>query len=151
MQTFIIIITVIISILLILVVLVQKSKGGGLASNFAGSNQIMGVRKTNDFIGSLTWWLAGIIAVLAVLSAFVAPTVNNPEINLGPAPADDAQYEQPAAEAAAPEAMEAPAALPAPEAAEAPAAEAAAPVAAPAPAAEAATPAPAPAPAAPAE
>ena len=37
------------AVLLILVVLVQNSKGGGLASNFAGSNQYLGVRKTADF------------------------------------------------------------------------------------------------------
>ena len=45
-----IVLTVLVSILLIIVVLVQKSKGGGLSSSFAGSNQIMGVRRTNDFI-----------------------------------------------------------------------------------------------------
>ena len=38
------------SILLMLVVLVQNSKGGGLASNFSGNNQYMGVRKTADFL-----------------------------------------------------------------------------------------------------
>ena len=54
MNTVIIILTVLVSILLIAVVLVQKSKGGGLASNFSGSNQIMGVRRTNDFIEKAT-------------------------------------------------------------------------------------------------
>ena len=39
----------IVAILLILIVLVQNSKGGGLASGFASSNQVMGVRKTTDF------------------------------------------------------------------------------------------------------
>ena len=46
--------------------MVQKSKGGGLASSFAGSNQIMGVRRTNDFIEKATWSLAAIIALLAI-------------------------------------------------------------------------------------
>lgn len=73
MYTLIIILTVLVSILLIIVVLVQKSKGGGLSSTFAGSNQIMGVRRTNDFIEKATWTLAGIIAVLAILSVFVMP------------------------------------------------------------------------------
>lgn len=73
MYTLIIILTVLVSILLIIVVLVQKSKGGGLSSSFAGSNQIMGVRRTNDFIEKATWTLAGIIGVLAVLSVFVMP------------------------------------------------------------------------------
>lgn len=42
------------SLLMIGIVLVQKSKGGGLASNFASSNQIMGVRKTTDFVEKAT-------------------------------------------------------------------------------------------------
>lgn len=73
MYTLIIILTVFVSILLIVVVLVQKSKGGGLSSTFAGSNQIMGVRRTNDFIEKATWTLAGIIGVLAIISVFVMP------------------------------------------------------------------------------
>ena len=73
MYTLIIILTVLVSILLIVVVLVQKSKGGGLSSTFAGSNQIMGVRRTNDFIEKATWTLAGIIGVLAIVSVFVMP------------------------------------------------------------------------------
>lgn len=70
-----IVLTVLISILLIIVVLVQKSKGGGLSSSFAGSNQIMGVRRTNDFIEKATWTLAGIICLLSILSVFVMPNV----------------------------------------------------------------------------
>ena len=73
MYTLIIILTVLVSILLIIVVLVQKSKGGGLSSSFAGSNQIMGVRRTNDFIEKATWTLAGVICVLSILSVFVMP------------------------------------------------------------------------------
>lgn len=73
MYTLVIILSVIVSILLIIVVLVQKSKGGGLSSTFAGSNQIMGVRRTNDFITNATWTLAIIIWFLSVLSVFVMP------------------------------------------------------------------------------
>ncbi|MDE7119611.1 MAG: preprotein translocase subunit SecG [Muribaculaceae bacterium] len=73
MYTFIIVLTVIVSILLIIVVLVQKSKGGGLASSFANSNQLMGVRRTNDFIEKATWTLASIIGILAIVSVFVMP------------------------------------------------------------------------------
>lgn len=73
MQTFVIILTVIIAILLIAVVLVQKSKGGGLASNFAGSNQIMGVRRTNDFIEKATWTLACAVAILSIIAVFLSP------------------------------------------------------------------------------
>lgn len=73
MYIVLIILTLICSVLLICVVLVQKSKGGGLSSSFAGSNQIMGVRRTNSFIEKLTWGLAGVICVLAVLSTFTMP------------------------------------------------------------------------------
>ena len=41
---------VIASILMIGIVLIQKSKGGGLASNYAGSYHILGFRKTNSFV-----------------------------------------------------------------------------------------------------
>ena len=70
-----IVLTVLVSNLLIIVVLVQKSKGGGLSSSFAGSNQIMGVRRTNDFIEKATWTLAAIIGLLSILSVFVMPKV----------------------------------------------------------------------------
>lgn len=55
-------------ILMVLVVLVQNSKGGGLASNFASSNQFMGVRKTADFLEKSTWTLAIALVVLSLLS-----------------------------------------------------------------------------------
>ncbi len=73
MYVVLIILTLICSVFLICVVLVQKSKGGGLSSSFAGSNQIMGVRRTNSFIEKLTWGLAGIICLLAILSTFCMP------------------------------------------------------------------------------
>jgi preprotein translocase subunit SecG len=58
--------------LLVLIVLVQNSKGGGLASNFQSSNQIMGVRKTTDFLEKATWVLAGSLLVLSIMgSAFI--------------------------------------------------------------------------------
>ncbi len=59
------------SLLMIGIVLVQKSKGGGLASNFASSNQIMGVRKTTDFVEKATWTLAVVIVILSIASVFV--------------------------------------------------------------------------------
>jgi preprotein translocase subunit SecG len=60
-------------ILLILVVLVQNSKGGGLAANFGGSAQIMGVRKTADFLEKATWYLAIALLVLSLSSILVIP------------------------------------------------------------------------------
>lgn len=59
------------SLLLIGVVLIQKSKGGGLASNVGSYNQIMGVRKTTDFVEKLTWGLAIAICVLSIATSLV--------------------------------------------------------------------------------
>jgi preprotein translocase subunit SecG len=58
---------------MVLVVLVQNAKGGGLASNFASSNQFMGVRKTADFLEKSTWTLAVTLLVLSLFSIFVIP------------------------------------------------------------------------------
>lgn len=72
MYTLITVFIFIISILLVLIVLVQNSKGGGLASNFQSSSQIMGVRKTADFLEKSTWSLAGALLVLSIMgSAFI--------------------------------------------------------------------------------
>ena len=60
-------------VLLILVVLVQNSKGGGLAANFGGTAQIMGVRKTADFLEKATWYLAVSLLVLSLVSILVIP------------------------------------------------------------------------------
>jgi preprotein translocase subunit SecG len=77
MYIFITILILLASILMILAVLVQKSKGGGLASGFSSSNQIMGVRKTTDFLEKFTWTLAGIMIVLSILTAkFTASNSN---------------------------------------------------------------------------
>ncbi len=72
MYTLIIVLIFIVCILLTLIVLVQNSKGGGLASNFQSSNQIMGVRKTTDFLEKATWVLAGSLLILSIMgSAFI--------------------------------------------------------------------------------
>jgi preprotein translocase subunit SecG len=67
------ILILVVCVLLALVVLVQNSKGGGLASNFAGSSQIMSVRKTADFLEKATWTLAIALLVLSLFSVFVIP------------------------------------------------------------------------------
>jgi len=66
---FITVLIFIVCILLILIVLVQNSKGGGLAANFSGSNQVMGVRKTTDFLEKATWTLVGALFILCVAAA----------------------------------------------------------------------------------
>lgn len=55
------------AILLTLIVLVQNSKGGGLAAGFQSSNQIMGVRKTTDFLEKATWGLAAAMLLLSII------------------------------------------------------------------------------------
>jgi len=62
------------------IVLIQESKGGGLASSFSSSNQIMGVRKTTDFLEKATWILAVAMVVLSIVSAaFVTKTTSEEE------------------------------------------------------------------------
>ena len=82
------------SLLMIGIVLVQKSKGGGLASNFASSNQIMGVRKTTDFVEKATWTLAIVIMVLSIATVFVS---HNSQATSGSEIKDVVNTEAPAA------------------------------------------------------
>ena len=79
MYTFFVILIVLAALLMIGIVLIQESKGGGLSSNFSSSNQIMGVRKTTDFIEKATWGLAAAMVVLSVICAYVAPTAGTQE------------------------------------------------------------------------
>lgn len=76
MYVLLIILIVIASVLLTLLVLVQNSKGGGLAAGFSSSNQIMGVRKTTDFVEKATWFLVAFVVVLSV--ATVGVKANKP-------------------------------------------------------------------------
>ena len=73
MYVLLIILIVGVSVLMCGVVMIQNSKGGGLASSFASSNQIMGVRKTTDFIEKFTWGCAVAMVVLSVATAYVLP------------------------------------------------------------------------------
>ena len=73
MYTLFVILIVIAALLMIGIVLIQESKGGGLASQFSGYNQIGGVRKTTDFIEKATWFLAGFMVLISVCCAYVAP------------------------------------------------------------------------------
>lgn len=70
MYPLIVVLAVIVAILLAVIVLLQESKGGGLASNVAGANSVLGVRKTTDFVENATWTLAGLLVVLAIASSF---------------------------------------------------------------------------------
>ncbi|MCH5175674.1 MAG: preprotein translocase subunit SecG [Prevotellaceae bacterium] len=93
MYSLIIVLVILASILMCGIVLIQESKGGGLASSFSSSNQIMGVRKTTDFLEKATWGLAIAMVVLSVVSAaFVTKTtVEESPINIvAPAQPTDA-------------------------------------------------------------
>ena len=73
MYTVITVFLIIICLLLALVVLVQNSKGGGLASGFSSSNQVMGVRKTTDVLEKLTWGLAIALMITSVAGTMFMP------------------------------------------------------------------------------
>ena len=76
MYLLLVILMVIASVLMCFIVLIQNSKGGGLASGFSSSNQIMGVRKTTDFLEKATWSLAVFLVVMSA-SAYVIPSVSH--------------------------------------------------------------------------
>ncbi|SUB77729.1 preprotein translocase subunit SecG [Porphyromonas macacae] len=100
MYIFLTILIVLAALFLVFIVVIQNSKGGGLAAGFASSNQIMGVRKTTDFLEKTTWWLAGIIAVLSIVSAHFLHTGKvNPETNMQKAIEQKAVLPQPKATA----------------------------------------------------
>ena len=127
MYTLFVILIVVAALLMIGIVLIQESKGGGLASQFSGYNQIGGVRKTTDFIEKATWFLAGFMVLVSVCCAYVAPQAGNessvmenyqapatnpnnlPGFGASQQPANAAQPAAPAAEAPAAEAPAQPA------------------------------------------
>ncbi len=65
---------IVVCVLTTLIVLVQNSKGGGLAANFSSSNQIMGVRRTTDFLEKATWTLGAALIVLSLLAGITIPS-----------------------------------------------------------------------------
>jgi preprotein translocase subunit SecG len=70
------------AILLSFIVTIQNSKGGGLASSFSSSNQIMGVRKTTDFLEKSTWGLIAFIVVISIATAYILPSGSNPNTSI---------------------------------------------------------------------
>lgn len=83
MYTFLVLVATIVAILLIIMVLLQSSKGGGLAGTFGGAGNMgamFGSRRTADFLSKATWWLAGGLAVLAiVINLFFLPGQSTPQ------------------------------------------------------------------------
>ena len=71
---FISVLILIVCVLLGLIVLIQNPKGGGLSSTFGGQgNQIMGVRKTADFLEKGTWGLSIVLLFLSLIAAYSIP------------------------------------------------------------------------------
>lgn len=77
MYTSIVILAVIASILMCIIVLIQESKGGGLAADYSSGNQFLGTHKTTSVIEKATWFLAGSMIVLSVLSVATLPNAAN--------------------------------------------------------------------------
>ena len=73
MFTLITVLVIIVCVLLLLIVLIQNPKGG-LDSAFSTNNQVMGVRKTADFLEKATWTLGIGLVVLSIASAAVHPS-----------------------------------------------------------------------------
>jgi preprotein translocase subunit SecG len=71
--------TIICAALLIIVVLIQKGKGGGLTSGLGQGNQMMGVKKTTDFLEKATWVLASALVVFCLLASFSLSTPETAE------------------------------------------------------------------------
>ncbi len=69
-MVFISILVIVVCVLLMLVVLIQNPKGG-LDSAFSTNNQVMGVRKTTDFLEKATWTLGILLVVISVASSVV--------------------------------------------------------------------------------
>jgi preprotein translocase subunit SecG len=67
------------SAVVIFLVIIQKSRGGGLSTELTGgaalANQ-MGVRKATDFVEKATWWVMGVIAVLAFFANVLSTPAN---------------------------------------------------------------------------
>ncbi len=73
MQTILIVLIILASVLLSFFVLIQNPKGGGLSSGFAGGTNIMGVKRTGDFLEKGTWVLVIAIMVFCLAMNVLGP------------------------------------------------------------------------------
>lgn len=113
MYIFLSILIALAAILLIGAVLIQKSKGGGLASDYSSGNQYLGYRKTTDFIEKATWSLAIFICVISICTSFaqggsdksssITPAAAPAPTNAAPAPVNQAPQTQAPAPTQAPQ------------------------------------------------
>jgi len=68
---------ILVAILLILIVIIQNPKGGMNASMGALGNQILGASRSTDAVEKITWYLAGGLMILSVVSIFLLPNPND--------------------------------------------------------------------------
>jgi preprotein translocase subunit SecG len=93
------------AVLLVIVVLAQNSKGG-VADGFSSSTQVIGAKRTGDFLGNLSIGLAITILVICLVFNYAAKPMSND--------AEDVNTETPAESSETPAAADSvPAAAPA--------------------------------------
>ena len=95
------ILVILAAILMTIVVLLQNGKGGGLASNFVAGNQTFRVRQTADLLEKITWGLAAVILVLAIVTNFTYNSGNKNALDVTEQ-IQETQTEQPASALPAP-------------------------------------------------
>jgi preprotein translocase subunit SecG len=74
------ILAMLVSVVLIFAVIIQNSKGGGLSSSFGGASsaaQVLGSRRSNEFIEKFTWYLFAGLVALAFFSNVVGTNMAN--------------------------------------------------------------------------
>ncbi|HET8828885.1 MAG TPA: preprotein translocase subunit SecG [Pelobium sp.] len=76
MVTSLIILGIFLCILLVGIILIQNPKGGGLTSGFSSSNNIIGVKRTGDFLENGTWGLAIAIMLIAIIVNVSGPSID---------------------------------------------------------------------------
>ncbi|HMR18310.1 MAG TPA: preprotein translocase subunit SecG [Sphingobacterium sp.] len=72
--TLFIVLIILASVLLSFFVLIQNPKGGGLSSGFAGGSNLMGVKRTGDFLEKGTWTLVISLIVFCLAINIVGPS-----------------------------------------------------------------------------
>lgn len=82
MDILIAVILILASVLLIVVVMVQNSKGGGLDQSFGVTNQLGGAAQSTETIEKVTWYLAGGIAVLCLISVMFVNSGTSSDRNI---------------------------------------------------------------------
>lgn len=113
MTTLFIILIILASVILAFFVLIQNPKGGGLSSGFAGGSNLMGVKRTGDFLEKGTWTLVIALMVFSLAINILGPSAGGvgsrlsddieapaatPSLNLN-APAQNQTNPQPQAKA----------------------------------------------------